>query len=54
MQICYGLALPGLIIGAVLNTHLPAKYGESSVLARAHSQSSSGSCETRATSPRTP
>lgn len=27
LQVCYGLALPGLIIGCVLNTHLPAKYG---------------------------
>jgi hypothetical protein len=25
-KISYGLALPGLIIGAVLNVHLPAKY----------------------------
>ena len=25
-KVCYGLALPGLIVGAVLNTHLPAKY----------------------------
>ncbi|ODN77461.1 hypothetical protein L202_04638 [Cryptococcus amylolentus CBS 6039] len=25
-KVCYGLALPGLIVSAVLNTHLPAKY----------------------------
>jgi hypothetical protein len=28
-KICYGLALPGLAVGMVLNTHLPAKYSES-------------------------
>lgn len=27
-KITYGLALPGLIVGCVLNTHLPAKYCE--------------------------
>lgn len=31
-KICYGLALPGLIVGCVLNTHLPAKYCEWGVL----------------------
>ncbi|OWZ44048.1 neutral amino acid transporter [Cryptococcus neoformans var. grubii Br795] len=25
-KVCYGLALPGLVVGCVLNTHLPAKY----------------------------
>lgn len=25
-KVCYGLALPGLLVGAVLNTHIPAKY----------------------------
>jgi len=27
-KICYGLALPGLAIGAVLFAHVAAKYGE--------------------------
>ncbi|ORY82877.1 transmembrane amino acid transporter protein-domain-containing protein, partial [Leucosporidium creatinivorum] len=25
-KVCYGIALPGLIVGCVLNTHMPAKY----------------------------
>ncbi|KIR42716.1 neutral amino acid transporter [Cryptococcus deuterogattii 99/473] len=25
-KVCYGLAFPGLVVGCVLNTHLPAKY----------------------------
>jgi len=28
-KICYGLAIPGLIVGCVLYTHMPAKYSES-------------------------
>lgn len=28
-RVCYGIVLPGLIIGAVLYIHIPAKYGES-------------------------
>lgn len=27
-RICYGIVLPGLIIGAVLYIHIPAKYGK--------------------------
>lgn len=27
-KVCYGLAFPGLVVGCVLNTHLPAKYSE--------------------------
>ena len=30
-KICYGLAIPGLVIGAVLFAHVAAKYGESRV-----------------------
>ncbi|KAJ9106704.1 hypothetical protein QFC20_004035 [Naganishia adeliensis] len=26
VRVCYGLALPGLLVGIVLNTHMPAKY----------------------------
>lgn len=33
-KVCYGLALPGLIVGCVLNTHLPAKYRESHLMAQ--------------------
>lgn len=29
-RVCYGLVLPGLIIGVTLYAHIPAKYGESS------------------------
>jgi hypothetical protein len=25
-KICYGLAIPGLVVGCVLYTHMPAKY----------------------------
>jgi NAD/NADP transhydrogenase beta subunit len=28
-RVCYGIVLPGLIIGAVLYIHIPAKYGTS-------------------------
>lgn len=28
-RVCYGLVLPGLIIGVTLYVHIPAKYGES-------------------------
>lgn len=28
-KVCYGLALPGLLVGCVLYTHIPAKYGTS-------------------------
>lgn len=28
-RVCYGIVLPGLIIGAVLYVHIPAKYGMS-------------------------
>lgn len=27
-RVCYGIIIPGLIIGAVLYIHIPAKYGE--------------------------
>jgi hypothetical protein len=27
-RVCYGIVLPGLVIGAVLYIHIPAKYGE--------------------------
>lgn len=29
-KVCYGLAIPGLIVGCVLYTHMPAKYSQSS------------------------
>lgn len=29
-KVCYGLAMPGLIVGCVLYTHMPAKYSQSS------------------------
>jgi amino acid transporter len=25
-KVCYGIAIPGLLVGATLNTHTPAKY----------------------------
>jgi hypothetical protein len=28
-RVCYGIVIPGLIIGAVLYIHIPAKYGKS-------------------------
>lgn len=30
-KICYGLAFPAVVVGCVLYTHIPAKYGESSL-----------------------
>jgi hypothetical protein len=27
-KVCYGLAIPGLLVGCILNSHLPAKYGK--------------------------
>lgn len=27
-KVCYGLALPGLLVGCIINTHMPAKYGK--------------------------
>ena len=27
-QICYGIAIPGLLVGGMVNLHLPAKYGQ--------------------------
>lgn len=30
-KICYGLALPGLLCGAILNTHIPAKLSKSPI-----------------------
>lgn len=31
-KICYGLAIPGLVVGCVLYTHMPAKYSMSPLL----------------------
>lgn len=28
-KVCYGLAIPGLLVGCIINTHMPAKYGKS-------------------------
>lgn len=30
-RVCYGIILPGLVIGAVLYIHIPAKYGMSAL-----------------------
>ena len=27
-RICYGIAMPGLLVGSMINVHLPSKYGE--------------------------
>lgn len=38
-RVCYGLVIPGLIIGALLYIHIPAKYGESRLRTIAECQS---------------
>lgn len=58
-KVCYGLAIPGLVAGMVLYTHIPAKYGTSlsplislphaKLIPLAITQSSSVSCETAVT-----